>query len=154
MNHVAVERPYTVVAGVDGSPSGQAALRWAIDEAHCRKGRVRAIHTWTSPYDVQTDFVFPVDEEALRNAAQQRLDDALARVDARDVPIDAELIEGDARHVLVDAANEADLLVVGSHGRGRVTEALLGSVSTFCVHHVTGPVVVVRGDGSREVAPS
>jgi nucleotide-binding universal stress UspA family protein len=134
---------YTVVVGVDGSPIGQAALLWAIDEAVARHGRARVVHAWTSPYDWQMEVLSPVDEQTLRSAAQRRLDDALAAVDTRDVAVDTELIEGDPRQVLVDAAHDADLLVVGARGHGLVSEVLLGSVSSFCVHHAPCPVVVV-----------
>jgi nucleotide-binding universal stress UspA family protein len=138
------ERRYTVVVGVDASPTGQEALRWALGEARARRGRLRAVHAWTSPYDYQLEVYFPPDEAALRAAAQRRLDEAVAEVDVGAVDVEAELIEGDPRHVLVDAARDADLLVIGSHGHGRVAEVVLGSVSTFCVHHAPGPVVVVR----------
>jgi nucleotide-binding universal stress UspA family protein len=138
------DQPYTVVVGADGSPTGQAALRWAIDEARARHGRVRVIHAWMSPYDWQMEVLHPVDESALRAAAHQRLHEALGGVDVGDVAVEAELVEGEPRRVLLDAAREADLLVVGSHGHGRLAEALLGSVSSFCVHHATGPVVVIH----------
>ena len=53
-------------------------------------------------------------------------------------------VEGNASRVLVDASAGAELLVVGSRGYGAVTDALLGSVSTYCVHHAHGPVTVIR----------
>jgi nucleotide-binding universal stress UspA family protein len=52
--------------------------------------------------------------------------------------------------VLIDEADGADLLVVGSRGHGGFTEALLGSVSQHCVHHARCPVVIIRG--AREPA--
>jgi nucleotide-binding universal stress UspA family protein len=128
------ERRYTVVVGVDASPSGQEALRWALGEARARRGRLRAIHAWMSPYDYQLEVYFRPDEAALRAAAQRRLDEALAEVDIGAVDIEAELIEGDPRHVLVDAA----LLVIGSRGHVRVAEVVLRSVSTFCMHDAPG----------------
>ena len=54
--------------------------------------------------------------------------------------------EGNAAQVLLDAAQGADLLVVGSRGHGGFTEALLGSVSQHCVHHAQCPIVIVRAD--------
>lgn len=153
-DHPAGERPYTVVVGVDGSPASQRALRWAMADGRARHGRVRVIHAWLSPYDWQLETLYPVDEEKLRVAARERLEEAMAGVDPGDVAVEAELVEGDPRRVLVDAAGDADLLVVGSHGRGRIGELLLGSVSSFCVHHGPGPVVVVRGqrEGPRRSA--
>jgi nucleotide-binding universal stress UspA family protein len=140
-----MDEPYTVVVGVDGSPTGRDALRWALDEVRARHGRMRAVHAWVSLYDYQMDVISPPDQAKRRAVAQARLDDALAELDLGDIAIEATLVEGDPRHVLVDAARDADLLVVGSHGHGRVAEVVLGSVSTFCVHHAPCPVVVVRG---------
>lgn len=135
---------YTAIVGVDGSPSSRSALQWAAAEAGARHGRIRALHAWTSPSRREIDGLEAVDEEKLEAVLQERLDEAVAGVDTGDVTLDAELVEGDPRRVLVDAAHDADLLVVGSHGRGGITGMLLGSVSSFCLHHATVPVVVLR----------
>lgn len=58
--------------------------------------------------------------------------------------------EGNPAQVLIDEADGADLLVVGSRGHGGFTEALLGSVSQHCVHHARCPAVIIRG--AREPA--
>jgi len=54
-------------------------------------------------------------------------------------------VEGRAAQVLVDAAEGAELLVVGCRGHGGLAEALLGSVGQYCVHHASCPVVIMRG---------
>jgi nucleotide-binding universal stress UspA family protein len=54
--------------------------------------------------------------------------------------------EGPAARVLIDAACDAQLLVVGNRGHAGFTEALLGSVGQYCVHHSNCPVVIVRVD--------
>ena len=56
------------------------------------------------------------------------------------------VIHGNPAQVLLDAAVGADLLVVGSRGHGEFAEALLGSVSQNCVHHASGPVLIMRGE--------
>jgi len=55
-------------------------------------------------------------------------------------------VEGQPAPVLLDAASDADLLVVGSHGHGRFAGMLMGSVSTHCMDHANCPVVVVRAE--------
>jgi len=138
------EPAYTIVVGVDGLPAGQAALLWAVKEARAHNGSIRVVHAWTSPYDWQIEVTVPPDETRLRREAQGRLDKALSGVDTRGVEFQAKLVEGDPRRVLLDAAREADLLVVGSDGCGPIREILLGSVSSYCAHHASGPVVVVH----------
>lgn len=63
------------------------------------------------------------------------------------------LVEGDARDVLVKASRGAELLVVGSRGHGRAVGAVLGSVSSYCVHHAACPVVVVREPRTEQERP-
>lgn len=144
MTSEAIRGPFEVVVGVDGSASGRGALRWAVDEARARHGRVTVVHAWTTPYDWQMEVLVPPDVDALRAAAQRRLDDTVAAVEHAGVPTDPVLVEGDPREVLLAYARGSDLLVVGSHGHGRVAEMLLGSVSSYCAHHAPVPVVIVR----------
>jgi nucleotide-binding universal stress UspA family protein len=143
------ESPYTIVVGADGSQGSRNALRWAIDEAATHKGRVRVIHAWTSPYDWQSEVLYPAAEGKLHTRAEERLEKTVAGIDPGDVTVDAKLVEGDPRRILPDAARNSDLLVVGSDMHGRITEMLLGSVSSFCAHHASGPVVVVPGRGHK-----
>jgi nucleotide-binding universal stress UspA family protein len=78
--------------------------------------------------------------------AEQMLRETVERV-RRDHPavnVETAAIEGPPAQVLVDMSAEADLLVVGSRGRGDFSELLLGSVSQQCVHHARCPVTVVR----------
>ena len=55
------------------------------------------------------------------------------------------VVEGRSGQVLAEAAEGADLLVMGSRGHSGLTEALLGSVGQYCVHHAPGPVLIIRG---------
>ena len=63
-----------------------------------------------------------------------------------DVPpsLQRKVVQGHPAYVLVEESKGAELLVVGSRGFGGFTDALLGSVSTYCVHHAHGPVTIVR----------
>ena len=72
------------------------------------------------------------------------LDESVGEVDAGGVPVEPTLIEGAAGDALVSAAKGADLVVVGSHGRGGLASALLGSVSGHVVRNAPCPVVIVR----------
>ena len=80
----------------------------------------------------------------------QVLDEVVAEAGA---DVRAVLAEGDARDVLVKASEHAALLVVGSRGAGPVREVLLGSVSSYCVHHAICPVVVVRAPKPEHIEP-
>ena len=109
-----------IIVGVDGSVGARRALSWAAAEAHLAAG------------------------------ARGVLDDALDEVKAvhADIEIAGELTEARAASALIAAAGDADLLVVGSRGRGGFSGLLLGSVSTQCVHHAPCPVVVIPPEGS------
>lgn len=137
------DRRFRIVVGVDGSPNGQEAFEWALSEARLRRTGLRAVLAWRTPYDWQVEPMFPVDVEQVRASAQHQLDVALARVDAGEVDVQAELVEGEPGAVLVAASREADLLVVGARGHNPLVELIIGSVGTFCAHHAACPVVLV-----------
>jgi nucleotide-binding universal stress UspA family protein len=81
-----------------------------------------------------------------RENAEKPLADAISSASARAAPCGgARTVEGNPAQVLLDASDDADLLVVGNRGHGGFTEALLGSVSQHCVHHAHCPVAVIRG---------
>ena len=140
-----------IVVGVDGSDESKEALRWALEEARLRHATVRAVYAWRDPYVLAPGFGLPEDFEfdALRERAVETLDAVIAEVDGTsDVLVDGVVAEGAAASVLVDAAEGADLLVVGSRGHGGFVGLLLGSVSQQCVQHAPCPVLVVRGQRS------
>ena len=87
------------------------------------------------------------DYEALRAAgeaeARQAVDEVLAERDTKP-DVEFELIHEHEGMALIHASADADLLVVGSRGMGGFKGLLLGSTSTYCVHHAKVPVVVVR----------
>ena len=141
-----------IVVGVDGSDESKEALRWALEEARLRDATVRAVYAWRDPYVLAPGFGLPEDFEfdALRERAVETLDAVVAEVAGKTshVPVEGVVAEGPAGSVLVQAAEGAELLVVGSRGHGGFVGLLLGSVSQQCVTHAPCPVLVVRGSRS------
>jgi nucleotide-binding universal stress UspA family protein len=139
----------TIVVGVDGSEESKAALRWAIEEARLRDAAVRAVHAWSVyPALYPGTPIRASDWEEVRADADKFVEDFVAEVAGNpgDVELAAVAVQGDgtAAHGLIEAAEGAELLVVGSRGLGGFTGLLLGSVSQQCVHHAPCPVVIVR----------
>jgi nucleotide-binding universal stress UspA family protein len=136
-----------IVVGVDGSPEGDAALRFALDEARLRALPLRIVCAWEPPDTaylgevfVPTADVFLVAEEH----ANEVLRTVLAQIPSDStVEVEALSVEGPAATVLVDQAADAVLLVVGSRGRGAAASLVLGSVSQGVAHHATCPLVIV-----------
>jgi nucleotide-binding universal stress UspA family protein len=143
-NRQSNERP-RIVVGVDGFEPSSAALRWAIRQAKLTGAVVEAVTAWHVP--VGTGWVPPADWPDYQDDARAVLCEAIHEMSATDpdVQVCPRVVEGRAGQVLVDAAEGAELLVVGSRGHGGLAEALLGSVGQFCVHHAPCPVVIMRG---------
>jgi len=140
-----------IVVGVDGSPSSLAALHWAVRQAGLTGGTVQAVIAWQYPVALSGYAWAPVpvvEAADCEEIAQKTVAEAISTVgDAgKDVRISSRVVGGNPAQVLIDAAADADLLVVGSRGHGGFAGALLGSVSQHCVHHARCPVVVIRGD--------
>lgn len=138
-----------IVVGVDGSQSSKAALAWAVGEARLTGAAVEAVIAWHYPVMVGGVPFAPigvVESEGYGTFAAKVLNDAIAETVAPDGPVKVSSVvsEGSAAQVLLDAAKDADMLVVGSRGHGGFAGALLGSVSQACVHHAQCPVVIIR----------
>jgi nucleotide-binding universal stress UspA family protein len=140
-----MSEPARIVVGVDGSENAKEALRWAAKQAGYTGANLDIVAAWEYP---ATYGWVPVPQEDydLAGYAQQAIDESIADVFGGDVPatVSSRVIQGHAEEVLVDASKGAELLVVGSRGYGGFKDALLGSVSTYCVHHAHGPVTVIR----------
>ena len=138
---------YRVVAGVDGSPSSLAALRWAVRQAELTGGTVDAVMAWQSPAASGLAWGEAVSDPAdYQGLTAKALDEAVERAVSPDRTVRVRRLvgEGHPADVLLDAAEGADVLVVGSRGRGGFARALLGSVSQDCTFHAPCPVVVIR----------
>lgn len=134
-----------VVVGIDGSSPSLQALRWAIRYAERTGAGVVALHAWWIP----TTYGVPVGllpGETFAETAERALRGSLDEVleGRTDLEIEAVAEMGYPPKVLVEHAEGADLLVVGSRGRGSLAGSLLGSVSLHCVSRAACPVVVVR----------
>jgi nucleotide-binding universal stress UspA family protein len=142
-----------IVVGVDGSESARRAVRWAAREARDRRARLELVSAWHLPsYGESLAAVMSAEDlmkELIRDA-EDLLGEArdAARVEAPDVPIETHAIEGQPATVLMEAAEGASLLVLGSRGLGGFRGLLLGSVSTECAHRARCPVVIVPHDVS------
>lgn len=135
------------MVGVDGSDASRAALGWAVAEARLRDAEVDAVHAWSYPVSAYSGTIMVmsvIDREDLVKGAQATLDEVCDAVGARDVVVNRIVEEGPPAQCLIETAKGADLLVVGSRGRGGFTGLLLGSVSQQCAHHAPCPVVIVR----------
>jgi len=129
-----------IVVGVDGSEPSRKALRWAVREAELRRADVRVVHCyWAAPLLVDGPGPGGADpEQVVRDFVADTVGNQTA-VEITPVAIQAR----QASAALVDEANGADLLVVGSRGVGGFSGLLLGSVSQQCSHHAPCPIVIV-----------
>jgi nucleotide-binding universal stress UspA family protein len=139
-----------IVVGVDGSTPSKQALRWAIEQAGLTGAVVDAVNVWDYPvsYGWGPAYDSGID---LAKIAEELLTETVAEVTAEvtgerpPVPVRTTVLEGHPAYLLIQAADGADLLVLGCRGHGGFVGALLGSVSQYCVQHATCPVVVIRG---------
>jgi nucleotide-binding universal stress UspA family protein len=143
-----------VVVGVDGSPSSRAALAWAVRQAELIGASVEAVIAWHYPVMWGGYAWAPVgapEDTDFETISARALSDAVAEtVDpGSPVKVSTTVREGNAAQVLLEAADGADLLVVGSRGHGGFTGTLLGSVSQHCAQHAPCPMVIVRAAGTR-----
>ncbi|MCA1783099.1 MAG: universal stress protein [Dermatophilaceae bacterium] len=138
VHRMAEAQPFVVV-GIDGSESSKRALLWAVGQADLTGAELIAVTAWHLPdmyRYVSRDYA--VDAAHLLDAV---LEEVLGH--GRTDSVTRRVVEGGPVTVLLDAAKEAELLVLGSHGHGAFTGMLLGSVSQHCVHHATCPVDIV-----------
>ncbi|PRQ10461.1 universal stress protein [Corynebacterium sp. 13CS0277] len=138
-----------IVVGVDGSEVSDQAVAFAFAEAAARNVPLRAVHTWMD-MQVQASLagLSAAQEEwdTVEAEQQQLLAERLAghQADYPDVVVEKIITRDRPVRALVDAAQGAQLLVVGSHGRGGFRGMLLGSTSRALLQSAPCPLVVVR----------
>lgn len=137
-----------VVVGVDGSEFGTSALRYALAEAAVRATDVRVVAAYDAfhpAFRADPELVArmraDVDAEAADTIARM-LDEARGTSRAS-VAVDRVAVEGRAAEAILEHSRDAQLIVVGTHGKGVVRRVLLGSVSRQVVHEADRPVAVV-----------
>jgi nucleotide-binding universal stress UspA family protein len=142
-----------VVVGVDGSPTSARAIGFAFDFALRHGCDLVAVHAWS---DLPLDALEPVrvwdeDMSEVRDKGEQLLAESLSGYPDRypDVAVRRVVSFDRPAHALLEHAEDAALLVVGSHGHGAVRSVLVGSVSHAVIYHAPCPVAVLRGDDQR-----
>ena len=132
-----------IVVGIDGSPASEDATALAFDEASRRGAPLVAVHAWS---DVGVFPVPGVDRNTYETEGHEILAERLAGFQEQypDVEVRRRPVCDRPADAILDEAQHAQLVVVGSHGRGGFAGMLLGSVSTAVVHGAEVPVIVAR----------
>jgi nucleotide-binding universal stress UspA family protein len=132
-----------IVVGVDGWDESTLALRWACALAEFADATIDIVHGWEYPYHAKDVLGSP--RAAMQQDAIDLIDGVVKELDEHERRLIAgtHIVEGAPAEVLIDASKDADLLVVGSRGRGGLRSLLLGSVSRKAAHHAACAVAVV-----------
>jgi nucleotide-binding universal stress UspA family protein len=135
-----------IIAGYDGSPGSERALNWAAREARSRGTVLTVCLAWAPSFPVPPGEAAAVADHA-RRGGERVMADGLRHAQSilGSTRVRALLVDGPPAAVLCERSSGADMVVVGSRGRGGVASLLLGSVSSQVAAHAHGRVVVVRG---------
>lgn len=144
------------VVGFDGSENSAAALQWAFD--HVQRlggGTIKVVMAWNyaptavGGYGLAGGGLPPAD--SMQEATEQGLAESLATITPPDgITLESVVREGPAAKVLVEAAEGAEILVVGKRGHGGFLGLLIGSITNQVANHATCPVVIVPGPANVE----
>lgn len=137
-----------ILVAIDGSKIGQRALEIALEEARVWKARVHVIYVVETGLfsSLPMDSTWEIMYSMLEKEGQDVLATAKKSADAKGVTMEVHVRQGHAGNEIVKASSEynADLVIVGSHGKSEVDRLLLGSVSSFVVSNSKVAVLVVR----------
>ena len=144
-----------IVVGVDGSEHSRRALQWAVREAALRQAAltVLTVNRAVSGTFTGNAVAYPGDQELARSAgtaAREETLSVLSAVDADGRPpaVTVHAMTGLPADELIQASLDAELVVVGSRGAGRLRRLVMGSVSAEVAQHARCPVVVIPADGA------
>ena len=150
-----VEELQRIVVGVDGSEAGRIALRWAIAETALWGARLEVLHAWREPmlfvpraYSPALVEMGRMDEAALEFIGRE-LDIVGADADCG-IEIDKIAIQGGVAGAMIDAAREADLIVLGRHGSGGFPRDVIGPKVVQVAHHAACAVAVIPDEWTGE----
>jgi nucleotide-binding universal stress UspA family protein len=144
-----------IIVGIDGSDHSRRALEWAVREAVVRRAPLTVLTVQqpaaTGYWGAGAIVPYPYDEDLAKQAlkvAQEETDSTLEKATSGSRPpsVTVQAVTGLPAEALLQAAEGADMLVVGSRGAGGFKRLLLGSVSTQVTHHARCPVVVIPAD--------
>jgi nucleotide-binding universal stress UspA family protein len=137
-----------IVVGIDGSQDSLNAYRWAVDESRRRDAELTALFAWELP---MIGIPGAFDREELEVQAGRFLNDQLDGLDTDGVTVNRIVAQGDASSSLIEACKrlDAEMLVLGSRGRGGFAGLLLGSVGQECASHAPCPVLICKANGDR-----
>ena len=141
---------YGVIVGIDGSPESDAAVSWAAHDAAIRGLSLTLVHvenpaapTWSqAPILEESAGVQEAENSSLLENASKIARAAIA--DTAPIQINGESLSSAIVPTLVDQSKDAELIVVGSRGRGALSRGFLGSVSSGLIRHAHCPVALIR----------
>lgn len=135
-----------IVVGVDESPAGTAALTWAAREAEIRGAELKIVHAWQVDAAVAmagAEVPWLAFESDARSNAARWVADTIGAEDAEGRPRRIDVVQGAPGLALVEAAHDAEMLVVGTRVHTGISRVLFGSVSHYCLTHAPCVVVAV-----------
>ncbi|WP_066361405.1 universal stress protein [Herbidospora mongoliensis] len=134
-----------VVIGLDETAECQRPISYAFEQASLHGSEVRALHAWTLPtHSYAPEITYDIESVRAGQRAVAAGQLAKHRKKYPTLPVFDDLRSAHPVEALVDASREADLVVVGSHGRGRAGSMVMGSVSRRVLRHARCPIAVVR----------
>ncbi|WP_144207082.1 universal stress protein [Mycobacterium tilburgii] len=145
-------KPLGIVAAVDGSPASNAAVVWAARDAAMRNIPLTLFHAVATPTTTWPPIPYPdsvlvkLEDDCRRQLAHSSKLAEEAMPADRKVTIRKEFVYSSPAPALMNMSEEAEMIVVGSSGRGLLARSVLGSVSSSVVRHARCPVAVIRDD--------